>query len=256
MSDLRVGAAFRAVRLRRNWRQADLARAADVSVGLVSALERGHLGTATISTLRKVGAALEIDIDVRARWRGGELDRVVNARHNELGRLVAAHLTGLGWVVHPEVSFAYYGERGVVDLLAWHAATETLLVIEIKTEIVDPQELIGTLDRKTRLARRIADDRGLRPRAIATWLVVAEGSTNRKRVARFAPLLRSALPADGRAVAAWLASPRGSIAGISFFSNLNHGEGKQPLAGRTRVRRKKSAVAERGARQIKQLARS
>ena len=95
---------------------------------------------------------------------------------------------GLGWQVSPEVSFSYYGERGVIDLLAWHAPTGTLLVVEVKIDIVDAQELLGTLDRKTRLARRVARDRGLAPRVVATWLVVAEGSTNRNRVARFCDL--------------------------------------------------------------------
>ena len=48
------------------------------------------------------------------------------------------------------------GERGVIDILAWHAATRTLLVIELKTEIVDINELMGTVDRKRRLAATVA----------------------------------------------------------------------------------------------------
>lgn len=35
----------------------------------------------------------------------------------------------------PEVSFSIYGQRGVIDILAWHAATRSLLVIELKTEM-------------------------------------------------------------------------------------------------------------------------
>jgi len=237
VSDQRVGAAFRAVRLRRGWRQIDVASRAGVAEGLVSALENGRLGTASINSVRRVGDALDVSIAVVARWQGGELDRLINARHNQLAATVADYLSNLGWQVWPEVSFSYFGERGVIDLLAWHAATRTVLVIEVKTEIVDPQELLGTLDRKTRLARRVARDRGLAPRTTGTWLVVAEGSTNRKRVARFESLLRAALPAQARAMSAWLAVPSGQIAGISFFSNLNQNGRKQPLAGRQRVRR-------------------
>ncbi len=68
----------------------------------------------------------------------------------------------------PEVSFAVYGERGVIDILAWHPGERALLVIELKTEIVDIQDLIGTVDRKRRLARVVARDRGwVRRRASA-----------------------------------------------------------------------------------------
>jgi transcriptional regulator with XRE-family HTH domain len=242
MSDQRVGAAFRAVRLRRGLRQADVALAADVAEGLVSSFERGRFGTATISAVRRVAALLEIEIDLWARWQGGELDRLINVRHNLLAEAVTRYLSDLGWVVEPEVSFSYYGERGVIDLFAWHPATATILIVEIKTDIVDAQELLGTLDRKTRLARRIARDRGLKPTTVATWLVVADGSTNRKRVARFSSLLRAALPADTRQMSNWLSRPSGTISGISFFSNLNKDGLKQCYSGRQRVRVKKVAA--------------
>lgn len=231
--------------MRRGLRQSDLAALAGVAEGLVSSIENGRLGRATVTSIRKLGVALDIDVEIRARWRGGELDRLINARHNELTALVAEHLNSLGWRVEPEVSFSYYGERGVIDLLAWHPATATVLVVEIKTEIVDPQELLSTLDRKKRLAARVARDRGLAPRTIATWLVVAEGSTNRKHVARFASLLRASLPADARAMSAWLAAPQDSISGISFFLNLTHRGTKQQLSGRKRVRPGKPTSAER-----------
>jgi hypothetical protein len=72
-----------------------------------------------------------------------------------------------GWSVVAEVSFAIYGERGVVDLLAWHEATDSLVVIELKTAIVDIDEILGTLDRKRRLAVRIAAERGWKARSVS-----------------------------------------------------------------------------------------
>jgi len=47
------------------------------------------------------------------------------------------------WQVFPEVSFSIWGERGVIDLLAWHPGRRALLVIELKTELVDVGELHG-----------------------------------------------------------------------------------------------------------------
>lgn len=237
MSDQRVGAAFRAVRIRKRWRQTDVAAKAGVSQGLISLIERGHIGSISVDSLRRVASALDIRIDVIARWRGGELDRLLNARHSALENALSGWLSRFdGWVVAPEVSFAISYERGWIDLLAWHASTRTLLVIEIKTEIVDVQELIGTLDRKVRLAPKIARERGWNPAAVARWIVVAESVTNRRRVTAHSALLRAAYPSDGRRVHRWLREPSGSISALSFFPNTTGGSAKREFAGCQRVR--------------------
>jgi transcriptional regulator with XRE-family HTH domain len=48
MTDDRVGASIRAVRIRRRWRQADVAERAGVSRAFVSLVERGHLDRASL----------------------------------------------------------------------------------------------------------------------------------------------------------------------------------------------------------------
>jgi transcriptional regulator with XRE-family HTH domain len=247
MSDQKVGAAFRAVRIRRGWRQKDAANEADVSASLVSAIERGHIGTVTIDVLRGVGTVLDIRIDVLARWRGGELDRLLSARHSALQDLVATWIGAIpGWTVVPEVSFNFYGERGSVDLLAWHGRTRTLLVIEIKTQIVDVPELLGTMDRKVRLAPRIGRERGWAPAVVASWLVVAEGSTNRHRVTAFSSLIRSAFPAGTVDMRRWIRRPSGTIAGLSFFPNYSPGGVRKEVGGAQRVRAPGPGPAKRG----------
>jgi hypothetical protein len=65
------------------------------------------------------------------------------------------------WILAPEATFSIYGERGAIDILAWHPGRRVVLVIELKTDVVDLNELLGTLDRKRRLARTIASERGL-----------------------------------------------------------------------------------------------
>jgi transcriptional regulator with XRE-family HTH domain len=236
MFDQRLGASFRAVRLRHGWRQIDVAARARVSDSLISAVERGHLSTLSVESLRKIALSLDMRVDVIARWRGGDLERVLNSRHAALAGGVTTWLRSLGWEVAPEVSFAVRGERGFIDLMAWHAATRTLLVIEIKTEIVDVHELLGVMDRKTRLAPEIARERGWTPAAVATWLVVEEGSTNRHRVDRFAALLRTSFPADARSMTRWLRAPSGTIRGLSFFSDSSPGSAKQRFPSKKRVR--------------------
>ena len=153
----RLGATIRAVRIKKGWRQFDLAGRAGVSRAAVSRVESGNIGGLSVDHLVVIANALDVRAELVLRWRGGELDRLLNSRHSALHEAVARYFADLpGWIIAPEVTFAVFGERGAIDILAWHPAMRALLVIELKTEIVDVNELIGTLDRKRRLAARIA----------------------------------------------------------------------------------------------------
>jgi hypothetical protein len=136
--------------------------------------------------------------------------------------VMARYFTGLAeWVAEPEVSFSIYGERGIIDVLAWHPTRRILLVIELKTEIVDVNETLGTLDRKRRLAAEIARKRGWHPETVATWLVIAPGRTNRRTIAEHVAVLRAKLPADGTAIRRWLRDPVGTIDALSVLPNVH-----------------------------------
>src|SRR5262245_43675443 len=193
MSDVRIGTTFRAVRRRLGLRQVDVARRARVSPTTISRIERGQVGTTHLGRARRVAEVLEIRLDLVATWRGGELDRLVNARHASMHDVALAMFeAATGWEMASEVSFAVYAERGVIDILAWHEATRTLLIVELKTELVDPQGLIGVMDRRRRLAREIVKERGWRPVHIATWVILADTRTNRRHVAAHRRMLRGA----------------------------------------------------------------
>ncbi len=219
MDDVEVGRALRAIRVRKRLRQSDVATRAGVSQCTVSRLERGPISDATLGTLRRVAEALEARVVVSIRWQAADLDRLLGARHSAMHEVLARLLDELpGWVATPEVSFAVYGERGIVDILAWHAPTRSLLVIEIKTELADLQETLGTLDRKVRLAPAIARERGWAPASISAWLVVAEGATNRRRVEAHHSMLRGKLPDGGPRLRAWLRQPVGCVRALTFLA--------------------------------------
>jgi transcriptional regulator with XRE-family HTH domain len=216
MDDLRIGALFRAARLRLAWRQSDVAGRAGVSRQTISRIERGHLGC-SLPRLRRVAAILEVQIDVAARWRGGEGARLLSERHGVMAESVSRALPLTGWEPRAEVSFSIFGERGVIDLLAWHPASRTVLVIELKTEIVDVGELLATFGRKRRLLARVAREQGWDPLVLAAAVLVDDRTMNRRRVADHRATLRSELPADGRTLRAWLRSPGGPISALAFW---------------------------------------
>src|SRR5215211_7706863 len=181
MDDQRVGALLRVLRLRRGLRQVDVAALAGVSDQTISRIERGHLASLSVAMLRRVARVLEARLDLRLWTRAGEVERLASALHADLVESLLAALRADGWVVRPEVSFNLDGERGLVDIVGWHPTTRSSLLIEVKTEIVDVGEVVGTFDRKRRLAPRIARMLQFDPESISAALVVADTRTNHRR---------------------------------------------------------------------------
>jgi transcriptional regulator with XRE-family HTH domain len=194
MDATRLGSVIRAVRVRLRLRQLDVARRAGVARSTISRIERGVAGSLPLDDLLRVTSSLEISVDLVPRWRGGELTRMLNAGHATMHEAVARLLAAWPeWTFAPEVSFAVYGERGVIDVLAYHTACRTLLVIELKTELVDVQGLLGSADGYRRLALGIARERGWNAAHVSVWVILRDTDTSRRRVAAHATVLRSAL---------------------------------------------------------------
>jgi hypothetical protein len=180
---------------------------------------------------------MEVRLDLIPRWRGGELDRLMNAAHSAMHeRLARSFQAKPGRLAVPEVSFSIYGERGVVDILAWHQATRTTLVIELKSTVVDVQDLVASVGRKRRLATKIAAERGWGSDEVGCWVVIAGTMTNRRRVGEHAAMLRAAFPDSGLALRRWMRSPVGSIAALSFVSNAHPGNARASFGTRQRIR--------------------
>ena len=237
MFDDRVGAILRAMRIRRGLRQVDVARLARVSDVTVSRIEHGRFDALSLRAIRAVARALDVRVDLAPWSRHGDLHRFATAEHASLVETIIQTLRELGWEAHAEVSFSSDGERGFVDILAWHAATRTLLVIEVKTEIVDVGELLGTFDRKRRLARAIALEHGWTPGVIASAVIVLDTHTNRRRVAEHAETFRTQMPADGRTLRGFLRKPSGPLSALAFWPNRHPGTVSQTRSGGRRVRR-------------------
>ena len=146
----------------------------------MSRLERGQLERVGLARARRIGAVLQIEMPVAPRWRGGELARLLDADHAALVERVVAVVRSLGWEVMPEYTFSRFGERGSVDVVAWRAPSRSLLIVEVKTRLLDLQDLLAGVGRKERVVPGIlARERGWRPNAVGVVLVVADTSANR-----------------------------------------------------------------------------
>jgi transcriptional regulator with XRE-family HTH domain len=81
MDRQRLGRSVRALRQRLGWRQEDLARRCSVSQSTVSRIERGVVAGTALDAIERVVVGLGGELDVRVRWRGEELDRLLDAVH-------------------------------------------------------------------------------------------------------------------------------------------------------------------------------
>ena len=244
MDGQRLGAGLRELRVRARRTQRDVAMAARVSRGTISRLERGHARSVSLEAVTSVAAALDAHVDVELRWRGGQLDRLLDARHAALQQEVIRRLSRApGWTVVAEASFSVYGERGSIDVLGWHAETRSVLVVEVKTRVLDLQDLLRTMDQRRRLAPTIARGRGWAAQTVSTWVIVEGTDANRRRVRRHADLFATAFPSPGRAMPSWLREPAGPIHALSFVAIAHQGSPTRPLGTPERVRRPRSAPA-------------
>jgi transcriptional regulator with XRE-family HTH domain len=237
MLDERFGRSIRVLRRRQGLRQVDVAGRASVPQSTVSLIERGRIDGLQVRTVRAVARAVDATWDPAVRWRGGELDRLLDEAHAGLVGRAVADITRLGWEMRAEVSYAVYGERGSIDLLGWHPPARLLLVVEVKTALTSIEETLRRHDTKVRLAQRIADERfGWRAVGTAAVLVLPDSSTARRQVGRHDAVLRAAYPLRGDDLRAWLRQPRARASGILFLPAIARGAAIRSGATPLRVR--------------------
>lgn len=215
-----VQRAVRFLRLRRGWPQRVLGDRAGVSRELVSRVERGDLAGVTVGSIDRVATAIGASVHLQVRWQGEQLDRLLDAAHAAIQQAVAQFLTMLGWTVRVEVSFNHYGDRGRVDVLAFHPTLRVLLVVEIKSALGDLQETVGRLDVKVRVGPVIARDLGWDGVvAIIPALVIGDSRLARRTIVSHAALFER-YRLRGRAAVAWLRRPVAPMpSGLLWFAN-------------------------------------
>jgi transcriptional regulator with XRE-family HTH domain len=249
VDDHRVGRALRVLRRRRGLRQSDVAAVAGVSRSLVSLAERGHIASISVRVVRALFAAVDAGFEGHVLWRGGGIDRLLDQAHAAIVAATVSALSRSAWHCFVEVTYSVWGERGSIDILATSEETRTLLVVEVKSELLALDETVRKLDEKARLARVLVRERiSWQPEAIGRLLVLPATDAARRRVSVGAarPILDAALPTRGRAMRQWLHAPRGPVAGILFLSFAKQGVVTRGQGGSDRVRRGRRSESERG----------
>ncbi|HEY5486434.1 MAG TPA: helix-turn-helix domain-containing protein [Candidatus Limnocylindrales bacterium] len=242
MNDAQVGSVLRAVRIRRGMTQSTVAEAAGVSRAVVWLVERGGFEGTSLRLIRRVSGVLGVSVEFEPRWRGAELAALLDERHAGMVRTVVVRLTAAGWHALPEHTFNVWGERGSIDVLAWHPIHRALLNVEVKSRLADLQDVLSKIDRKRRLAPTLARELGWKPLSSGTLLVLPDETWARNAVTRFGPVFAAALPIRTGGVRQWMKRPDGEIRGIWFLVNDAPGSTKRRRGGSMRVRPRRPAA--------------
>lgn len=187
--------------------QSKLAAKVGVSRSYIAAIERGRANPSLEVIVRLAAAlGLELDLNLRPPIIVGDR-RQRDAVHARCSGYVDRRLRTDGWETAREVEIVDGRWRGWIDLLAFDRRTGTLIVIEIKTVIDD----VGAVERQVgwyaRQARRLALDRGWRPRRIVTWLLVLASDQNEQTMTQNRDVFARVFPVRSPSMAGLVEDP-------------------------------------------------
>jgi len=137
MDPIRLGRQFRALRIRKGLRQQDVGVAAKLSGPTISRIERGMIHGVAVGVLVRAAAAMGASVDIRLRWNGEQLDRLLDEAHARLVEAVVARLLVVG--------ASDTSRRRVARLGATYDAAFPIRGSEIRRWIRDPRQPISGL---------------------------------------------------------------------------------------------------------------
>jgi len=168
-----------------------------------------------------LAAALDVTVYLDARWDYGDVDRLIDRAHARIVEHVVGTLRANGWEVLVEYGFNHYGDRGSVDVLAWHEESRTLLIVEVKSRLTDLQATFTSFARKLRIVPRLVlGERGWDARHLGRLVVMPGTTANRTIVANHAATFATLFPERMPVIGTWLRRPDRSLGGVWFVSNV------------------------------------
>lgn len=192
---LRLGGSIRAVRVSLGLSQRAFAGRIGRSQVYVSLVERGRIPGLSIrdaeAICRALGATLILGIEAPVLVAG---PRQRDAAHARCIAYVVRRLTRDGWIVRREVLIGSPARPGWIDLVAFHPATRILLVIEVKTELIDLGGLERQLGWYSREATRAAQSFGWSARDVVPVALLLVTDVNDARVRENASGIGQAFP--------------------------------------------------------------
>jgi DNA-binding XRE family transcriptional regulator len=199
--------------------QQELASAVGASRSHIAGIETGRVNP-SLDLVMRIGEALGVDLQLV-----GQRPVIIDPRS---GDLVHARCSGYvdrrfhraGWLTRREVEVVHARSHGWIDLLAFHPATGTLVIVEVKTRLDD----LGAIERQMAWYERTAADTALRfgwrPKAVTSWLLLLASEEVETAVLRSRDVLREAFgdrASEMRAVLGGATPPMSDRRGLALI---------------------------------------
>ena len=136
---------------------------AGLSRSVVDRIELGQSGRVALEDLENLARALDGQLGLDFRWRGEQLDRLIDERHTAIVDRAVAIYRDARWDVAVEATFSIFGERGSIDVFAHHPVADVVAVNEIKASI---GEAGNTVHRRRPQGQARSADRGVAGMAV------------------------------------------------------------------------------------------
>ena len=151
--------------------QRELAAATRMSRSHIAEIETGRTN-ASLDDVARIGEALGLDLQLVGRPPTVLDPLPSDLVHARCSGYVDRRLRSSGWITRREVEIVHARSHGWIDLLAFHPVTRVLVIVEIKTRLID----IGAIERQLawyeRSARDAASRYGWIPAATTSWLTL------------------------------------------------------------------------------------
>lgn len=207
-----IGAAIKRTRLECRWSQSELADRLNSTQSQISRLESGarlHIdGQLASRALKLLGIRAEFDAQTLGMAGRREQRDLV---HATCSAYVVRRLAAEGWETRLEVEIGTGRGRGWIDVLAFRPADRSLLVGEIKTEVLDVGAIQRTVAWYEREAWRAAKQLGWSPLRTTAALLVLATLENDARVSVNRAAIKASFPTTGRQLQQWVTSIGSSL---------------------------------------------
>ena len=194
----RFGATIRTGRIARGWTQRQLADRAGVPQSVVSTIETGEGGE--LATLERVCVALGGELRLEAHLPyAGDGSRQLDLGHARCIGTARRLLEASGYDCATEQEVMDGQWRGRIDLLSFDTTMRRLVVVEVKTELLDAGGLERQVDRYARLCLDVARRRGWRVAEVSVAVLVLATAQADAFLLANREVMAGAFPVRGRA---------------------------------------------------------
>jgi transcriptional regulator with XRE-family HTH domain len=203
-----IGSRIAETRAAHGWGQRELAARVETTQSRICRIERGLLQSFDLELIVAVcdelgmRATFGAEIPILADRRG-----VTDLGHARCVAYLARRLRALDWEVATEVEVGKAPWLGWIDVLAFHARSQALVIEEVKTEIHDAGAEQRRLTRYEGAVIPAARQLGWEPRVIRSGIVLLATTKNDERLAELSGFAREAWPVRATRLLAWLEDP-------------------------------------------------